>query len=356
MTHHTQTHVAANLETEMGSEAMLSERLRWLRTAKSELIGLVTVAENRLQRFQATVHMQEESLLKRVKRTYEAERQRAHEHHQVLSEPLRHSVAVVEHQLAHLEALADTLVASLEIPSVEETRLLLTQELPLPLPVTSPGAVQESWERVCPVPRWRLTCDVQQGTLLIAPSRSDVNSMSNSLHADELTSWMPRWPSPERANFKGGTSLPLPLVDSESSGPEEMSAGQAKCVPVDAARERPHRKHPVALHACTSSLEDSTSPEECASQPEQFERRGGRGHREKRSDEKQTKPDSKAQNDDDYGRPTRSRELSSNWVKQWLDSNQLNDLIETTAEIEAIKRLEHRRSVAHAKRRLGLRR
>merc|ERR1712110_234744 len=85
--------------------------------------------------------------------------------------------------------------------------------------------LHEAWERVCPQPRWTLTCELGEAQH-IKTKRAQHDIISPMHGADDKTSWMPEWPSPERAKFKGGTSLPLPAMDSESSGPEDFGEVQ----------------------------------------------------------------------------------------------------------------------------------
>jgi len=301
---------------------------------------LLTASEAKLEWFQATAHRQEENLLKRVQLTYQAERHRAHEHHQALSDPLRHQLGSVEHQLARLEALAESLVATRESPNVDETKRLLTEELPLPPPLPSPGIVQEAWERVCPLPRWKLSCDIlEQAAKSASQFASDEAAKSASRFAsgERDLPWQPEWPEPARAVFKGGTSLPMPQVDSASSGPEEFFS-RGSCWTGDEVEE-------------DSSSEDYRLPEDF------FDSRRNQTStsRARHSVVHRSNPENQRRRVNDVGSRSRCRDLSSKWAKEWLDSNQLHDLIETTAEIEAIRSLERRNSAAKTKRRLGIR-
>lgn len=339
-------------QTSGDGEALLSERLRWLREVRGEVAGLLAAEEARLEHFQAVANAGEERLLKRVKLTHEAERRRAHEHHHALSEPLRHQLGTIQHQLSHLETLADTIIATSESPSVKEMQRLLTLELPLPSPAPSSSELQEAWERICPPPQWKLTCHVlsEQDALSTPADHSNHTSKAR----------VPRWPSPERASFKGGTSLPLPRADSESSGSEDFVA----VVRPEAARlartchvlpsKSSVRRHQDRAHS-DETVDEIVHDTGCMTSEEssvlssQFWSTDSHGYKQRRS---QSTADTYKCSRPRASMPV-ARQMGANWMQKWLNSNQLNDLIEVTAELEAIKRVERRHSAVMSKRRLG---
>lgn len=342
----------------MAGEVLLSERLHWLRTAKGEVAGLLAAAEGRLQQFVATTRQQEETLFKRVRLTFEAERSRAHAHHHDLTQPIRHNLDTIEQQLVRLEGLADNVVNTHTSPCEEEMKRLLTEELPLPLPLPSAGKLQAAWERTCPPPRWRLTtCDFPAEQSKIGGQSTSTGYVTGIENCSSRQAFKPQWPTPERAAFKGGTSLPMPEVDSASSGPEEIlpvrlvDASQSdSCVddalPADrrcpVSRLKNNEGHRRRQRCSSGSY---TSPRLTT---ELSDTLGNEGRvRELVRDPRRVS--------ENIGEENRSRNLSSNWVKNWLDSNELHDLLGSTAEIEAIRRLERKRSVAKAKYRMGLR-
>lgn len=318
-------------------DAIISERLRWLHAARVELLDQVQVGEERLRQFQETVNIQESCLVKRIQLTYEAERVRANGHHQELTERLRRILDTVEKQLAHMEAVATALVAA---ESLRETRRFLPEEMPLLPELPPPDAVHESWDRVCPPPRWKLARDwtdveATHRPIDVADAAQACDIMSKPVPVMlDATAWAPQWPAPERAQFKGGTSLPMSTVESESSGPEEMLAGGKSGTPA------PWRD-------AASRLRDDMAKHKTVADAERAALRVSQGIRQRRG---HSATQSARQSGAGLAGKARCKDFHRNYEKSLLNSAELNDLIETTAEIEALKWLEQRRSTARARR------
>lgn len=329
---------------------LLAERSNWLRCAEGDFLALLEACSAHYQQFDANTAIQEESLLKRVKSTFAGERRRAHDHHLSLSAPLQKQLGIVRRQLSELDALTEKILTHCHEPSFDECKRMLVDKWPLPADPPPAAALREAWENACPTRGWRLTCgdDVApQSSYDVAPR------LSRNLHS-AYDAWMPEWPSSERAIFKGGTSLPMPSANSDSSGPEELFDSDRN-QGLQSIELPPSGFYKEQLSSGFSDAFDGSSTSETvnANSP-------GCENEESRSRRRITPAKSsqprrcKLSGSNHSSKSIRSRDLSAEWVKRWLNSNELHELIEIDAELDAIRKLEKQYAVGRAKRRLGL--
>lgn len=323
---------------------LLAERSNWLRSAEGGLLALLEACAAHHQQFDANIAVHEENLIKRVKLAFAGERRRAHEQRQTLCSPIQKQLGIVRRQLSELDSLTEKIVTDCYKLSIEECKHLLISKWPLPAEPPPAHVLREAWDSTCPMPCWTLTCD--------GPLRAMHDVESAVIRGELYDSWAPEWPASERAVFKGGTSLPMPSANSESSGPEDSCVEEQH----DSARSKTstHATFPQeqSLFSFFGECDVSNASEELVSRT--MERQNKHTRSSRKTNIEKTKPWRSGQSDHGHSKSIHSKDLTGDWVKRWLDSNELHELIEIDAELEAIRKLEQKHAIGRAKRRLGL--